>query len=94
MPSVTFEPSGMSVQVPIEASLLEAASIAGETDVLCCGITPACGKCRVIILDGDSRLTPPDDLEQNKRSRLHFLPGERFGCMARVLGDVSVEVVR
>lgn len=92
MPRVTFQPSGAHLDVPEETSLLEAASGAGETDVLCCGITPACGKCRAIILDGEESLTAPDALETSKRGRLHFLPGERFGCMARVLGDVEVEM--
>lgn len=92
MPRVTFQPSGQTLEVPDETSLLEAAVRAGETDVLCCGITPACGKCRAIILDGEDRLTPPDALEATKTVRLHFLSSERFGCMARVLGDVEVEM--
>lgn len=89
---VTFYPSGRVLDVPVETSLLEAACSAGETDVLCCGITPACGKCRALILDGEQRLSPPDELELSKSARLHFMPGERFGCMARVLGHVEVEL--
>ena len=92
MPRVTFWPSGEHVDVMEETSLLEAATVIGESDILCCGITPACGKCRATILDGEERLTDPDELETSKRVRLRFLPGERFGCMARVLGDVEVEM--
>lgn len=92
MPRVTFHPSGAHLDVPDETSLLEAAVGAGETDVLCCGVTPACGKCRALIWEGDANLSLPDELEEAKRARLHFLPGERFGCMARVLGDVEVEM--
>ena len=92
MPRVTFHPSGRTLNVAEETSLLEAATEAGESEVRCCGITPACGKCRVIILDGEERLTAPDELETAKRQRLRFLPGERFGCMARVLGNVEVEM--
>ena len=94
MHRVTFQPSGTVLDVPDETSLLEAAVGAGETDVLCCGITPACGKCRATILEGEERLTPPDALEAAKIVRLHFLPGQRFGCMARVLGDVHVEMAQ
>ncbi len=92
MPRVTFQPSGNAVDVPEAASLLEAACAAGVTDVLCCGITPACGQCRALILDGDAGLTPPDALEMSGRARLRFLPGERFGCMAHVFGNVEVEL--
>jgi uncharacterized 2Fe-2S/4Fe-4S cluster protein (DUF4445 family) len=94
MPRVTFHPSGAQLEVPEETSLLEAACGAGETDVVCCGITPACGRCRAIIHDGEDHLTTPDPLEAAGRGRLHFLPGERFGCMARVLDDVQVEMTR
>ena len=92
MPRVTFRPSGEHIDVPEETSLLEAACALGVTDVRCCGITPACGKCRATIIDGEDRLTAPDELERTKRARLHFLPGVRFGCMARVLGDVEAEI--
>ena len=92
MPLVTFLPSFRVVAVPEETSLLEAAVSAGVTSVACCGITPACGKCRATILDGESRLSAPDALEAEKLVRLRFLPGQRFGCMARVRGDVEVEV--
>ena len=94
MPRVSFEPSGAEIEVPEETSLLEAATAAGETEVLCCGITPACGKCRALIWEGEEHLTAPDALEASKRERLHFLPGERFGCMARVSGDVRVELTQ
>ena len=92
MPRVSFEPSGGEIDVPAETSLLEAASTAGESDVICCGITPACGKCRALVWEGAESLTVPDALEATKLARMHFLPGERFGCMARVTGDVRVEM--
>ncbi len=92
MPTVSFEPSGMVVDVDSGASLLQAAEEAGETDVRCCGITPACGKCRVAIWEGEEGLSTPDALESAKLTQLCFLPGERIGCMALVWGDVRVEV--
>lgn len=94
MPRVTFSPSGAHIDVAEETSLLEAAIALGESEIVCCGITPACGKCRAILLDGEEKLTDPDELETSKRAQLRFLPGERFGCMARVMGDVEVEMSR
>jgi adenylate cyclase len=92
MPRVTLQPSGEVVDVPDEASFLDAATMAGVTEVSCCGITAACGRCRVLVLDGEANVTPPDEFEAANLKRRRFLPGERFGCMCHVLGDVEVEV--
>lgn len=94
MPRVTFQPSGRQVEVPEGSSLLTAAVQAGVTSVECCGITPACGRCRTTVLEGEDNLSAPGDLELERRRRLLYLPGDRFGCMAHVHGDVDVEVVR
>lgn len=96
MPVVTFHSVrrslGLRREVEGGLSFLGAASRAGVTGVECCGITPACGRCRVTVLEGEANVTPPDALEAEMLARRHFLPGERFGCMAFPLGDVEVEI--
>lgn len=92
MPRVTLQPAGKTLDVPSYASLLDAATLAGVTEVVCCGITPACGRCRVTLLEGEEQVTAPDPFEADQLRKERFLPGERFGCMAHVLGDVEVEV--
>lgn len=94
MAIVTFHPGGVRIDVPEGTSLLEAAQEAGTTSVACCGITPACGRCRTTVIDGDAHLTPASAFEVQRRGQLAFLPGERIGCMAHVYGDVEVEVAR
>ena len=94
MPRVTFQPTALHVDVPEGTSLLEAALEAGVTVVECCGITPACGLCRTAVLEGEENLSPPDAIELARRKRLFYLPGDRFGCMAMVQGDVEVQVAR
>ncbi|MES2642469.1 MAG: 2Fe-2S iron-sulfur cluster-binding protein [Myxococcota bacterium] len=93
MPCVTFQPSGTSIEVGEGASVLEAALEAGATEIACCGITAACGACRMSVLAGEENLTPPDALEAGHRARHRFLPFERLACMAHVRGPVEVELV-
>ena len=94
MPKVTFEPSGRAVEVPEGASVLDAAQLAGATTVECCGILPACGSCRMVVVAGEEHLSAPDDLEGGVRRDRAFLPFERLACMAHVAGDVTVEMER
>jgi uncharacterized 2Fe-2S/4Fe-4S cluster protein (DUF4445 family) len=67
---ITFEPSGLNVQVPVGTNLLEAARKAGVYLSSICGGDGCCGKCKLIINQGqiDSRpgtsLTE-DEIEQN-----------------------------
>ena len=67
---VRFEPSGLNVEVPVGTNLLEAARKAGVYLSSICGGDGCCGKCKLIIDQGqfDSRpgssLTE-DEIEQN-----------------------------
>lgn len=92
MPRVTLWPSGAAVVVPAGTTLLTSAQQAGVTEVTCCGMAPPCGRCRVTVLEGEERVAPPAPLEADLLGLRRFLPGDRFGCLARVEGDVDVEV--
>lgn len=85
-------PSGAVVAVPTGTTLLASAQQAGVTEVTCCGMAPPCGRCRVTVLEGEAHVAPPDSLEAELLGQRRFLPGDRFGCLARVEGDVDVEV--
>jgi adenylate cyclase len=91
MPAVTFA-SGQRVEVADGSSVLDAATWARATAVQCCGIEPACGSCRMVVLEGQQHLSPPEALESRVRQERRFLPFERLACMAHVHGDVSVEM--
>ncbi|MBA2320558.1 MAG: 2Fe-2S iron-sulfur cluster binding domain-containing protein [Deltaproteobacteria bacterium] len=92
MPRIQFAPGDQQIEVPAGTSVLDAAVEAGATRVECCGILPACGACRMTVLEGEDNLTPPDALEAATRTERAFLPFERLGCMAHVTGDVVVEM--
>jgi adenylate cyclase len=93
MPTVTFS-SGQQAQVPEGTSVLDAAMMARATSVECCGIVPACGQCRMAVLEGQEHLSPPEALEASVRRERRFLPFERLACMAHAHGDVTVEMER
>jgi uncharacterized 2Fe-2S/4Fe-4S cluster protein (DUF4445 family) len=93
MPVVTFS-SGHQARVAEGTSVLDAATLAGATRVECCGIEPACGRCRMAVIEGQEHLSLPEDLEAEVRRERRFLPFERLACMAHVHGDVTVEMER
>lgn len=92
MPRVSFLPSGAAALVSAGTTLLDAAIEAGVTRVHCCGMAPPCGRCRVTVIEGDDALTTPGAQESALLLERHFLPGQRFGCLASVYGNVEIEV--
>ena len=92
MPKVRFAPGDQEVEVPDGTSVLDAAHLAGASAIECCGIIPACGECRMAVLEGGEHLSAPDELEAGVRKERAFLPFERLACMSHVSGDVTVEM--
>ena len=92
MPLVTFQPGGTAIEVPEGTSILGAATEAGTTSIECCGKSPLCGKCRMVVLEGEEHLSAPEPDEAEHRARRKFLPYQRLACTALVDGDVEVEL--
>ena len=51
-----------------------------------------CGTDRVTVLAGGNNLSPMEDNEELTLSMLDAGDAERLGCVAKVLGDVIVEI--
>ena len=51
-----------------------------------------CGTDKVRIVAGENNLSPADDNEELTLSMLESDPADRLGCVAKVLGDVIVEI--
>jgi uncharacterized 2Fe-2S/4Fe-4S cluster protein (DUF4445 family) len=84
---VRFEPSSLKAEVPCGMSLLEAAHKAGIYLSSICGGDGYCGKCKVIIDDGQFQSRPtalltPDEIRQNVV----------LACQTKVLSDMTVTV--
>jgi len=86
---VTFQPSGRTVQVLTETSILEAAARAGLTIESPCGGKGTCGKCRVQITVGACDPTPGDVANLSEQE---IAEGWRFACQNHICDD-SVIVV-
>ncbi|MHC4753252.1 MAG: ASKHA domain-containing protein [Planctomycetota bacterium] len=85
--TVRFEPSGLKIKVPVGAVLLEAAHKAGIYLSSICGGDGYCGKCKVIIDEGQFQSKPttlltPDETRQNIV----------LACQTKVLSDMTVTV--
>ena len=84
---VTFWPEGERVRVPLETTLLEAAKIAGVDLTSSCGGDGLCGKCRVIVRQGNVTAEPTSLLSREEIRRGYVL-----ACLTKAVGDVEVEI--
>jgi len=87
---IDFEPSGRRVRVEAGTQLLEAARSAGIGLASVCGGDGTCGRCRVVVMEGE--LPPPTDAERRALSRNEIGRGERLACRIPVASDVKVHV--
>ena len=86
---VRFEPSGLKADVPVGTTVLDAANKAGIYLSSICGGDGYCGKCKVIISEGQFKsksttLLNPDEVRENVV----------LACRTRVLSDLTVTIPR
>ena len=84
---VRFEPNGLQIEVPAGTSLLEAAHKAGIYLTSICGGDGYCGKCKVVIDEGQFHSRPtslltPDETRENVV----------LACQSKVLSDMIITV--
>ena len=89
--TVTFEPEGKKVKVPISSTIFYAIKEAGLNIRSECGGKGICGKCRVIIKDSEAvnRVT---DTEKRHLSRSEINLGYRLACQTMILKDIVVMI--
>ena len=90
MPRVTFADVGKSGEFPAGRTLLSTAIEMGIGISHVCGGDGACGTCRVEVLEGWDRLTPPTPDETYKELEAPH----RLSCQAKLIGDVIVKVAK
>lgn len=88
---VKFANPEVEVSVGVGTSILVAGQRAGVTQLECCGLTPACGRCKVGVLEGEENLSSTSKLETQTSEIYGYLPFERVGCLTRINGDVFIE---
>lgn len=92
MPKVTFLPFGQSFEVAEGTTILVAAVRNGLHLRHDC-TEAICGTDQVKILTGQKNLSEKTENEELTLGMLNAGPDDRLGCVARILGDVTVEIL-
>lgn len=102
MPRIVFTPSGLDGEVVEGTTVLDAARMLGVDLDSVCGGRGICGRCQVTPSVGnfpkwniDARtesLTVRGEGETKYRGKRKLEQGSRLGCMAKVCGDVVIDV--
>lgn len=90
MPRVTFADEGKAAEFPEGKTLLSCAVTMGIRIAHVCGGDGACGTCRVEVIEGWDRLTPPTPDETYKELEAPY----RLSCQAKLIGDIVVKVAK
>lgn len=90
MPRVIFVDEGKAAEFAEGKTLLSCALEMGVAISHVCGGDGACGTCRVEVIDGMERLSPPTPDETYKEIE----PPHRLSCQSKVNGDVLVKVAK
>jgi 2Fe-2S ferredoxin len=91
MPKVTFMPAGRSFEVVTGTTILVSAIQNGLQLRHDC-TEAICGTDRVKIVSGKEHLSDRTENEELTLEMMNAGPEERLGCVARILGDVTVEL--
>lgn len=92
MPKVTFMPAGQSFEVAPGTTILVSAIQNGLQLRHDC-TEAICGTDRVKILAGKETLSEKNDNEELTLEMMNAGPEDRLACVARIVGDVTVEVL-
>jgi uncharacterized 2Fe-2S/4Fe-4S cluster protein (DUF4445 family) len=88
---VTFLPKAVTTRVPSGTTLFHAAAWTGQPVESTCGGRGTCGKCRVLVREGATVVTPAD---QEHLSSEDLSAGWRLSCQQEVRTEMTVEVPR
>jgi ferredoxin len=91
MPKVTFMPVGQSFEVAAGTTILVSAIQNGLQLRHDC-TEAICGTDRVKILSGKEQLSEKNENEEFTLEMMNAGPDDRLACVARIVGDVTVEV--
>ncbi len=84
---VRFLPHDRTIEVPVGESLIRAAMAAGVHVNASCGGEGVCGKCRVMVEEGDVKGGTSARL-----SNADFEKGYRLACLSELTSDVTVRI--
>jgi adenylate cyclase len=80
--------------IPISTTetILDASLTAGIPHFHVCGGNAKCSTCRVLVIEGADRLSPPNPKEGFLNNQMHFPPNVRLACQTHVMrGNVKLK---
>jgi ferredoxin len=92
MPKVTFMPAGQTFEVAAGTTILVSAIQNGLQLRHDC-TEAICGTDRVKIVSGKENLSDKTENEELTLEMMNGGPDDRLACVARVVGDVTVQVI-
>lgn len=92
MPSITFQPMGLTVSVESGCTILEAAVRSELFLRHVCGGIMNCATCRATVVEGMESLSPASRGERKRLAELYAPANVRLSCQAQILGDVTVVI--
>lgn len=92
MPTITFMPAGVTIEVKPGTTVFQAAARAGVPIASQCGGKCACALCRVKVAEGAEVISPMRWEEEGHMGNAFFITRERLSCQLQVFGDVTIEV--
>lgn len=101
-PLIVFSPSGKRGRFPVGTQVLHAARNLGVDLDSVCGGRALCGRCQVVVTEGelskhgiDSRLdnlSARGEAESRYSDRRNLADNRRLGCQATLRGDIAIDV--
>jgi 2Fe-2S ferredoxin len=91
MPTISFSKPRPSLEVPLGANLMKALIEANIPVASSCLGDGICGKCRIIVLEGTTSLSPESQQEHFLREKFHISGNMRISCQTQVLGDITID---
>jgi 2Fe-2S ferredoxin len=88
--NVTFIPLGTTAIALENETLLDVARRAVAPIGNACGAVGICARCKVRVVEGAERLSPPTSIESRIGRQRGFAHDERMACQAVVLGECSI----
>lgn len=89
MPKVQFAPAGREIEAAEGWTILEAAQACGVEINIPCGGQGRCGRCAVIVADGDGRVRRRSTM---RLSAADIAAGYALACQSVVLGELTITV--
>ncbi|MCO4771808.1 MAG: (2Fe-2S)-binding protein [Deltaproteobacteria bacterium] len=92
MPTITFMPSGVTIEVKPGTTVFNAAARAEVPIASQCGGKCACALCRVKVVGGAELISPMTWEEEGHMGNAFYITRQRLSCQLQVFGDVTIEV--